>query len=226
MAAMRGGTAPRAVRTVVFAAVCVAVSGLGHALMSGGSLPLPSLASAFLLVCGGGWWLAGRERSAPVTAAASAVGQLSLHTFFTSVQPCLPGLAGPDGHGGSGHPSGVMTHSAHDAMAGTPADAMTLAAFDVTAAGTGMVAAHVIAGLLCGWWLWGGEAALVQLGRSLALFVCAPLRAAWRLWCAGGADRTPATRWRTRRRPGRPLQDLLALHGLSRRGPPLRVRTH
>ncbi|MFI8436862.1 hypothetical protein ACIGJO_24565 [Streptomyces sp. NPDC079020] len=222
---MGAGPAPRLVRTVMFAVVCVAVSGLGHALMSGGSLPPLGLVSAFLLVCGGGWWLAGRARSAPVTVAAGAVGQLSLHTFFTSVQPCLPGAMGAGGRGSAGSSSGAMTHAAHDTMSGAPVDAMASASvLDGSPAGVGMLMAHVIAGLLCGWWLWGGEAALLQLGRSLALFVCAPLRSAWRLWSAREAGRSPLARWRPRRRPGRRLQDLLALHGLSRRGPPPRVR--
>ncbi|MCX4968013.1 hypothetical protein OHA98_25280 [Streptomyces sp. NBC_00654] len=222
---MGAGPAPRLVRTVMFAVVCVAVSGLGHALMSGGTLPPLGLASAFLLVCGGGWWLAGRVRSGPVTVAASAVGQLSLHTFFTSVQPRLPGAMGAGGRGSPGSASGAMTHSAHDTMSGAPMDAMASAAvLDGSPAGAGMLMAHVIAGLLCGWWLWGGEAALVQLGRSLALFVCAPLWSAWRIWSAREADPAPVARWRPRRRPGRRLQDLLALHGLTRRGPPPRVR--
>ncbi|MFC9244571.1 hypothetical protein ACFT7S_11235 [Streptomyces sp. NPDC057136] len=220
---MEAGPALRFVRAVMFAVVCVAVSGLGHAHMSGGSLPLPVLGSALLLVTGAGWWLAGRERTASGVVAASALGQVSLHAFFSSLPSAPASMAGHASavrHSGAMDHSAHSAHSAHESMGDGPSDPMALvAAFDGSVLTTGMAAAHLIAGLVCGWWLWRGETAFVQLGRSLALFVCAPLRTAWRLWTVGSSA-GPVTRWRTRRRPGRRLQGLLLLHCLSLRGPP------
>ncbi|MEU7330049.1 hypothetical protein [Streptomyces parvus] len=216
---MGAGTALRLGRTALFAVVCVAVSGLGHALMSGAPLPLLVQAAALLPVCGAGWWLAARERSAPATVAAHVLGQLGLHAFFSGAGGRLPSGAG--GH----HASGAMDHSAHEVAIGGSSDLMgLLAAFDGTVFTLGMAAAHALAGLVCGWWLWRGEVALARLGRCLVLFVRAPLRTAWRLWAATPPAPVPPARRRTRRGAGRRPQGLLALHTLSRRGPPLSLR--
>ncbi len=225
MAAMGAGTALRLGRTALFAVVCVAVSGLGHALMSGAPLPLLVQAAALLPVCGAGWWLAARERSAPATVAAHVLGQLGLHAFFSGAGSWLPSGAGAHHAGGGHHGAGAMGHSAHEVPIGGSSDLMgLLAAFDGTVFTLGMAVAHALAGLVCGWWLWRGEVALARLGRCLVLFVRAPLRTAWGLWSATPPAPVPPAQRRTRRRAGRRLQDLLALHAISRRGPPLSLR--
>lgn len=225
MAAMGAGTALRLGRTALFAVVCVAVSGLGHTLMSGAPLPLLVQAAALLPVCAAGWWLAARERSAPVTVAAHVLGQSVLHAFFAGAGSWLPSASGAH-HAGGGHgASGAMNHSAHEAPIGGSSDLMgLLAAFDGAVFTLGMAAAHAVAGLICGWWLWRGEVALARLSRCLVLFVRAPLRTAWRLWSAAAPAPAPPARRRARRRPGRRPQDLLALHAISRRGPPRPLR--
>ncbi|WP_204164081.1 hypothetical protein [Streptomyces sp. CS090A] len=213
MAAMGAGTALRLARTALFAVVCVAVSGLGHALMSGGPLPLPPLLAVLVPVAAAGWLLARRPRNAPVTVSAHVLGQLGLHAYFTAYAT-----------GGAHHAHGAMPHATHVGSAGDVSHRMELlAAFDASVFTTGMAASHAVAGLICGWWLWRGEVAFARLGRCLAYFVRTPLRTAWRLWSATPLDGVPPPRPRTRRRPGRRLQDLLALHAISRRGPPLPV---
>ncbi|MEU3186337.1 hypothetical protein ABZ707_19345 [Streptomyces sp. NPDC006923] len=221
---MRAGALFRLTRAVVFAAVCVVVSGLGHALQSGTPLPLPALAPAFVAMSGVGWWLAGRERGALLVAAVSAAGQVGMHGLFSRLHPCLPhGVTLPDGLFGKGRSAAGPVHSHHGS---TGESGMDLAGSwapliipDLPSLTSGMAAAHLVAGLLCGWWLWRGEAAVRQLGRSLALFVCAPLRLAWSLLSRTGhlpprpASRTPR---RPYRRPSRPV----VLQGISRRGPP------
>ncbi|WP_258050182.1 hypothetical protein [Streptomyces finlayi] len=203
--------------------------------MSGGSLPLPVLGAALLLTAGAGWGLAGRERTAAVVVAASALGQVSLHVCFVSLPSASSGPRSTAGHLTAGHlatghtpaghhpgATGRAAHASPESVAdGSSGATAFVAAFDGSALTLGMVSAHLVAGLVCGLWMWRGEAAFVQLGRSLALFVCAPLRTAWRLWAAGQPP-GPVTPGRARRRPGRRPQDLLLLHGLSLRGPPLR----
>ncbi|MFJ9112822.1 hypothetical protein [Streptomyces sp. NPDC102283] len=218
---MGAGTALRLVRTALFAVVCVAVSGLGHALMSGAPLPLLVQAAALLPVCGAGWWLAARERSAPVTVTAHVLGQLGLHAFFACAGSWLPSGFGAH-HAGGGRAPGAMNHSAHEVAIGDSSGLLgLLAAFDGAVFTLGMAAAHAAAGLICGWWLWRGEVALARLGRCLVLFVRAPLRTARRLWSATPHAPAPSVRRRVRRRPRRRFRNLLALHAISRRGPPL-----
>ncbi|MEW1613825.1 MULTISPECIES: hypothetical protein [unclassified Streptomyces] len=221
---MGAGTALRLARTALFAVVCVAVSGLGHALMADGPLPLLPLAAVLLPVAGAGWWLAGRVRDAPATVSAHVLGQLGLHAYFTAAGACFPAASGGGGTGSAHHAHGSMPHASHASHAGPAGDAslpMELAAaFDGSVFTLGMAAAHAAAGLVCGWWLWRGEVALARLGRCLALFVRAPLRTAWRLWTAAPLHAGGPVRPRARRRPGRRPQDLLALHAISRRGPP------
>lgn len=228
MTAMGAGTALRLARTALFAVVCVAVSGLGHALMSDGPLPLLALAAVLVPVAGAGWWLGRRERGAPVTLAAHVLGQLGLHAHFTaagahaSADPATgePSAAARLAHHGHELPHAPAPHPVAD-----PSSLPTelLGAFSGSALTGPMTAAHVLAGLICGWWLWRGEVALARLGRSLALFVRAPLRTAWRLWSAAPAATGRPVRPRARRRPGRRPQGLLAPHVLSRRGPPLPI---
>ncbi|MEV1046321.1 hypothetical protein [Streptomyces sp. NPDC049916] len=222
---MGAGTALRLGRAALFAVVCVAVSGLGHALMSGAPLPLSAQAAALLPAWGAGWWLAARERAAPVTVAAHGLGQLALHGLFSLAGPWLPSGSATHHGAGAHHPPGATSHSAHDMALGGPSDLMgVLAAFDGSVFTGGMAAAHAVAGLFCGWWLWRGEVAAARLGRSLVLFLRAPLRRARLLWSAAPpAPPVPVPR-RTRRRPGRRPRDLLARHAVSRRGPPRRLR--
>ncbi|ALC32241.1 integral membrane protein [Streptomyces sp. CFMR 7] len=223
---MGAGTALRLARTALFAVVCVAVSGLGHALMSGGPLPLLPLAAVLVPVAGAGWWLARRERGAPVTVAAHVLGQLGLHAYF----------AVTGAHSSADSATGVPTaaaehvHHAHE-LPHVPAPhpvpdtsllTELLGAFGSSVFTGPMAAAHALAGLVCGWWLWRGEVALARLGRSLALFVRAPLRTAWRLWSAAPPAPGRPVRPRGGGRCRRP-QGLLAPHVLSRRGPPLPV---
>lgn len=204
MAAMGAGTALRLARTALFAVVCVAVSGLGHALMSGGPLPLLPLTAVLVPVAGAGWWLARRERGAPVTVAAHVLGQLGLHAYFA----VTGAHSSADSATGAPTAAAEHVHHAHELphvpaphpVADTSLLTELLGAFGSSVFTGPMAATHALAGLVCGWWLWRGEVALARLGRSLALFVRALLRTAWRLWSAA----PPA--------PGRPVRPLSLIH--------------
>ncbi|MFF3751595.1 hypothetical protein ACFYYH_14220 [Streptomyces sp. NPDC002018] len=217
---MRAGPALRLTRAVVFAAVCVAVSGLGHALQSGTPLPWPALVLALPATGGAGWWLAGRERGAPAVVGASAAGQVILHALFSWTHVLLPGAGDARA---MDMPSSSRPGTAAHVHAGTaegPMDVLTLLlAFDGHSLMSGMALAHLLAGLLCGWWLWRGEAAVLQLGRSLALFVSAPLRRAWRV-LSGAGHLPPRPRTAALHRPHRRPRRSVPLYGISRRGPP------
>ncbi|QDQ14182.1 hypothetical protein [Streptomyces spectabilis] len=83
----------------------------------------------------------------------------------------------------------------------------------------GMLAAHLLAALLCGLWLAYGERAAFRIGRAVAGWLVAPLRLAFRL---------PPPPHRPRLRPrrdhrARRLRRLLLVHTITSRGPPLGI---
>ncbi|MEV8404453.1 hypothetical protein AB0R12_01235 [Streptomyces niveus] len=209
---MGAGPALRLVRTAVFAAVCVLVSGLGHALSSGGPLPPGVLALAFLPVCGAGWLLSRKERGGAVIVTASAVGQLLLHAVFSGLHP-TPG----DGHAGhgahGGHEAGEL---AYGGLPGVLLDTGVISTLT-----SGMVGAHLVAGLVCGWWLWRGDRAFVRLVHALGLFAFERLRFAHAVLSGGWATYLPVLAPPVAYRPVRPPAQLPAPHVVSRRGPPI-----
>ncbi|MFJ4469800.1 hypothetical protein ACIP2X_20330 [Streptomyces sp. NPDC089424] len=78
----RPGAGLRISRAAVLAAVCVVLSGAGHALASCATVPWWTLGAGFLGMLAVAVPLAGRERSLPGIAALLAVGQTVLHTLF------------------------------------------------------------------------------------------------------------------------------------------------
>ncbi|MET9557632.1 hypothetical protein [Streptomyces sp. NPDC006645] len=224
MATMGAGPALRLVRTAVFAAVCVLVSGLGHALSSGGALPPRVLALAFLPMCGAGWLLSRRERGGAVIVAASAAGQLLLHAVFSALHP-RP-AAGHTAHGAHGHEVGELAHEGLPALlldssgivSGVFSGVFSGFTSDLT---SGMAGAHLMAGLVCGWWLWRGDRAFGQLLTTLGLFAFERLRFAHALLSGGWATYLPVFAPPVAYRPIRPPAQLPPPHVVSRRGPPL-----
>ncbi|MEU4096479.1 hypothetical protein [Streptomyces sp. NPDC026673] len=200
---MTSGPAFRLARAAVFAAVCVTVTGLGHAVMSR-AVPGWAVGYAFAATTAGAWWLAGRrERGAPAVTGATVGAQLALHAWFSLAQAFAAAPADPAL--GAGHTSAAM-------------DAMPMSASSMGGWSTGMASAHALAALVCGLWLWRGEVAAFRLGRALAAFVLAPLRRAVRIRCTGHlpAPFRPASFLG----PVRPPRRTSLRHTVSRRGPP------
>ncbi|MFC8126802.1 hypothetical protein [Streptomyces sp. NPDC057302] len=81
---------------------------------------------------------------------------------------------------------------------------------------TGMLAAHLLAALLCGLWLAHGERAAFRIARAFAGWLVAPLRVPLAL--PAPAHR-PRIRRQRHRAAGRPRQ-LLLVHAITSRGPP------
>ncbi|MEU9111286.1 hypothetical protein AB0D04_05660 [Streptomyces sp. NPDC048483] len=198
----------RLARAAVFAAVCVVATALGHALMSGETLPVGAVAYAFAATTVGAWWLTGRERGALVVTGSTMAAQFALHTAFSLSQSLTtPASSTPmAAQGGTG------------GMAGMSRSMGMVATGHSWSLGMGL--AHGLAALVCGLWLWRGEAAVFRLGRSLAASLFAPLRRARRsLAYAGPASpvRSVAAFRPVRRLRARPLR-----YAVLRRGPPVR----
>ncbi|MFF9030967.1 hypothetical protein [Streptomyces iakyrus] len=210
---MTVGWCARAIRAAVFAAVCVVLAALGHVMMSGDHVPLSTLLAGWAVTGAAGWCLAGRERGLrPVVGVAMAV-QTALHSAF-SLGPPAP--SAPGAHS-TDMPS--MSHGmgmSHDMSAGAM-EAMSPHAGHVPGGDSslGMLAAHLLAALLCGLWLGHGERAVFRLLRAVGGRLAAPLR----LLSALPVPPPPPVR-RRRRPANRSPRRLLLVHAITTRGPP------
>lgn len=200
---MTAGRGVRAVRAAVFAAVCVLLATIGHVLMSDAGLPWWAPAAGVTVTGAAAWSLAGREYGLFPVVAFALVAQSALHTAFslsqTAVEPAQP----------MHHHAGSHAGSAMESMASTSHDLSGMSS-------SGMLAAHLLAGLLSGLWLAYGERAAFRILRAVAGWLVAPL-------CL--PVRVPVMPHRPRVRPRRTratrtLRQLLLVHVLTSRGPP------
>ncbi|MFJ3583436.1 hypothetical protein ACIPPS_14545 [Streptomyces sp. NPDC090127] len=228
----------------MFAAACVLLTATGHVLMSDASVPWWALAAAFAATGGAAWWLAGRERGPVAVTVAALVTQSALHTCFSLAQASGATLGddhmahatmgsatsvghhsmGPDPTGAAAmgfapmgpDPTGAaamgFTPMVSDPMGADPMSGHVMA--DMSPGG--MLAAHLLAALLCGLWLAHGERAAFRVLRALAALLLAPLRLILRLPAPPHRPRIRARRAERARR----LRRLLLAHVLTSRGPP------
>ncbi|MFF9803886.1 hypothetical protein ACF1G5_01935 [Streptomyces coeruleorubidus] len=220
---MTAGWCARTIRAAVFAAVCVVLAALGHVMMSGGHVPLGTLLAGWAVTSAVGWCLAGRERGLRLVVAVAVAVQTALHSAF-SLAPAdgasglvpLPrgsmdmeaGGMGAMGHDMGSMPSAPMSMSGHGHASHAPDGDSSL----------GMLAAHLLAALLCGLWLGHGERAVFRLLRAVGGWLAAPLR----LLLALPAPPPPPVRvrrWSSDRAP----RLLLLVHAITSRGPPVRA---
>ncbi|MBN0047429.1 hypothetical protein JS756_25655 [Streptomyces actuosus] len=226
----------RPVRAVLFAALCVVTTALGHTLMSGEFLPWWAVGLAFAAVVPGGWWLTGRERAALTVVGSTVAAQALLHLLFVAASRPVPVGDGAEATSGaccSGMPGTMslspmgmtMRHGMPTGGSGPlPGPSGSGFVSAVTHGGSvGMLLAHVLAAALCGLWLWRGEAAVHRTGRTLAAFLVAPLRRILR--ASSGTRGLTGTRSCRAVRHGaehwRPTESVLR-HVVVRRGPPRR----
>jgi hypothetical protein len=109
----------RALRALPFATVCVVVSGLGHSLGGGGTVPLCALLVGGVAVWIAATALAGRERSLRSIAGGLAVGQLGLHLYFHLAVGSMAGMSGSGSLAGMADMAGMPGMSGTAGMAGT-----------------------------------------------------------------------------------------------------------
>ncbi|MFJ8695615.1 hypothetical protein [Streptomyces roseolilacinus] len=227
------GPALRLVRAAVFAAVCVLTAALGHSLAADYPLPLDFLTGAMAVTTAAAWWLARVERGALQITATTVGAQLALHTLF-SFAP-VPGGGGHHQHqqeavalpqsvcmGGAVDPVAQAVWQAHTGtVPPAPPGPESPVAYVVQLLTHGswtMFLAHILAALVCGLWMWRGEAGFFAIARSLHCAFFEPLRLAL-------AGLPPARLLAVPRvapvavHPRR-LRDLLLRHAMSRRGPP------
>ncbi|MFD5264987.1 hypothetical protein [Streptomyces sp. NPDC058335] len=213
---MTAGRCSRTVRAAVFAAVCVLLAALGHVLMSGDRVPWWALGAGAAATGAAGWGLAGRERGMPLIVTVVVTAQTALHTAFSLAQPGTraAGTAAMDPHAGMdmgmGAPPGHAPHTM--GLVGRTG----AVAGGVEPSSYGMLAAHLLAALLCGLWLAHGERAAFRVLRAVAGRLAAPLRM---LFAVPLAPERPRPRVR-RRGTDRAPRLLLLVHAITSRGPP------
>ncbi|WP_216822294.1 hypothetical protein, partial [Streptomyces aureus] len=170
--------------------------------MSAHPLPALALLGAFAVTAAAAWAAAGRRRGAPTIAGALFVLQGALHLLFS--------LAGARA-GDTGHPAATAPHgmTGTHAMHGTAGTEGAVGTHDMGAAtamsmdmSTGMLAAHLLAALLCGLWLAHGEAAFFTLARAALAYAFTPLRLLLACVRVPDAPRRPVRRARRTGRRG------------------------
>ncbi|GAB2886640.1 hypothetical protein GCM10027074_63860 [Streptomyces deserti] len=215
----------------MFAAVCVVLAALGHVMMSGDHVPLGTLAAGWAVTGVAGWCLAGRERGLALIVTVAVAAQTLLHTAFSLAPPAaVTGTAGgPDAMDMSAmrHDMGNMSMpmpmstsvpvptspGGEHGMGGHLGHAADSAAGDSS---LGMLAAHLLAALLCGLWLGYGEQAAFRLLRAVGSRLAAPLRLVLALPTPPHRPRVRVRRARSDRAP----RLLLLVHAITSRGPP------
>ncbi|WP_051838309.1 hypothetical protein [Streptomyces sp. NRRL WC-3742] len=244
----------RVARAVPFALVCTLIAAVGHALAGGGNAAPVALVTGFaaVLVCAVA--LGGRERSLAGIAGALGVGQLGLHCLFHGFGASA--MAGMHHHGGGGAGGAmgvpevatrlICNEARPGTLAGLPGgptaeQLVSSAGLDPHAFATApwwqggvlgmtpsMLAGHLAAALVAGWWLRRGEAALWRLLRVAASAArehwAAPLRSALLLAAAllRGLFGVAGPELRFGRGGGEPPFPVGAAlrHSVVRRGPP------
>ncbi|MEW2577297.1 hypothetical protein [Streptomyces syringium] len=234
MSAGQSGQVPRTLRAAVFAAVCVLLAALGHAVMSGTHVPWWAVAVALCGTGSGAWFLAGRERGPVLITLATVGAQTALHSFFTLAQNvaqnvALEAAARAAGDGMTGMPASAMPGSGTSMSmgghtmpmpAGHSMGSMDQMAMHAGHGALGMWSAHVLVALICGIWLSGGEQAAFRLGRTLGARLFAPLLVLF--GDVPPCSRPPRIR-ADRTRAAQRLRQLLYAHVLATRGPPAGV---
>ncbi|MEW2164910.1 hypothetical protein AB0912_18250 [Streptomyces sp. NPDC007084] len=253
----------RTLRAGVFAAACVLLAALGHAMMSGASVPGWTMAAGAAGTGAAGWFLAGRERGRALIVTVVVAVQAVLHETFSLAEASSPTRSATAGTApGQGSAPAGAAGTAMDPMdmgrmgtgsmdmgrmdvgpmgtgsmstGSTDMGSMDMGSMGRMAHGTGgaphahtmigmggsalaMLAAHLLAAILCGLWLAYGERAVFRLLRAAAARLAAPLRMLLAL--PAPADR-PTVRGRRTAERAAPLARFLLCYSVTSRGPPV-----
>jgi len=154
----------RATRAALFAVICVGVAALLHGMADGCQVSWAGigcgLPPVWLAACAG----LGRERSGPTLTAGLGAAQVGLHYLFAHF--CIVAATATATMTSTVTVAVAMPDMPNMAMPQPPNPDVRTAA---------MFAAHVLAVVVCGWWLRQGERDFFALCRAVAALVAAPL---------------------------------------------------
>ncbi|MFF4602887.1 PE-PGRS family protein [Streptomyces sp. NPDC001339] len=241
---MDTGWVLRGLRAAVFAAVCVLLAALGHAVMSDATIPAWMLLTAWAGTSAGAWCCAGRERGPLLVGLLTVGAQTALHSAFSFGQAMAAGAGGTGASSSSGEGFPAARQWANAWMCGAqgmrfsdgeaarmleliqrqqqhlghadPMPGMHDGPAGMHGSPTGMLAAHLLVALLSAWWLWGGERAAFRLVRTVSAWLFAPLVLVLRV-VLPEVRRVVRS---ARQEPRRAVRKLLLAHVMTLRGPP------
>ncbi|MFJ8938681.1 hypothetical protein ACIRL0_23645 [Streptomyces sp. NPDC102365] len=207
------------------AAGTVATGGAGWCL-AGRERGLPLIVSVVVVTQGLLHWsfslagsMAGPAASGRGTGAAHTSSTVAMDAMDATNMPVTDmGSMSSTGHMGSGHMAAEHMGAGHMGGGHLGSDAMSQSAHTMDGTSSlGMLAAHLLAALLCGLWLAFGERAAFRILRAVAGRLAAPLRLLLALPTPPHRPRLRVRRGSSERSPRR----LLLVHALTSRGPPV-----
>jgi hypothetical protein len=180
-------------RAAAFTAVCLGLGAGAHRMMSGCAIPASALVFAGVGIYALARLGTRRERSLVGIAALMGGLQIGLHLLFDYAQQPSR-LSGAKAATGAGGVTGAAGSGAGGSMSGMPMSGGAATTPGASAGGTlrdlgggcllppahtavigmsgaGMLLAHVLAAVLCAWWLHQGEAAVHALARGAGAWV-------------------------------------------------------
>ncbi|MGC5567238.1 hypothetical protein ACPYPG_30940 [Streptomyces sp. FR-108] len=150
--------------------------------------------------------------------AMDATGRSVTGTSVTDMSVTDMGSMSSTGHMGTGHMAAEHMGAGHMGGGHLGSDALSQSAHTMDGTSSlGMLAAHLLAALLCGLWLAYGERAAFRILRTVAGRLAAPLRLLLALPTPPHRPRLRVRRGSSERAPRR----LLLVHAITSRGPPV-----
>lgn len=155
----------RAIRAALFAVVCVGVAAVLHGMADGCQPSWQEVGLGVPAVWLAAWPALGRERSGWELTAGLGAMQVGLHYLFSYL---CPAAAAP-------RTSAAPMPAMPDMPISMPAMPGMTTSTITHPSGIAMFAAHVLAVVICGWWLRQGERDFFALCRVAAALAAAPL---------------------------------------------------
>lgn len=176
--------APRAVRSALFALVCVGVGATLHGVAGGCPATWTGVGLGLIAVWLAAWSGLGRERSWSALTVGLGIAQVGLHLLFSGLEsgaatahatavaalnPAAQNLGAPN-FSAPNFPAPDFSAITMPNMPG-----MVMQHPNPYSAALTMITAHALAVVVCGWWLGQGERDFFALCRAVGALVAAPV---------------------------------------------------
>src|SRR5947209_15710938 len=155
----------RAVRSALFAVICVGVGATLHGVAGGCPATWAGVGLGLVTVWLAAWCGLGRERSWPALTVGLGIAQIGLHLLFSGLES---GAATAHATAADAFRTAALgtavPHPATTAMPDMPG--MVMQHPNPYSAALTMITAHALAVVVCGWWLGQGERDFFALCRA------------------------------------------------------------
>lgn len=207
---------PRAVRSALFAVVCVGVGATLHGVAGGCPATWTGVGLGLAAVWLAAWSGLARERSWSALTVGLGIAQVGLHLLFSGLESVAA----------TAHATALaVANPAATAMPDMPG--MVMQHPNPYSAALTMITAHALAVVACGWWLGQGERDFFALCRAVGALAAAPVHrlteavAALAAVARSGANVVPPRYYRFGPDDGPKQRPAPLLTALTFRGPPV-----